>query len=184
MTWPTQAVSTQHLDSGADNPALARADLKQAVDNLNSVVEELTTSGVTAGTYGNTQQIPQVTVDVKGRVTSATANYPDLRRYTEPVYTHTTTSGNVTVNFNNGNFQTITATGNITLSFANAPAAGTVTLVLDHNGTARTVTFPTSNIKYASNVRTVSSTASTDMIIATTLNNGSNYLVSIVKGFV
>jgi hypothetical protein len=143
----------------------------------------LATSGVTAATYGNTQQIPSITIDALGRATSATQVYPDLRRYTEPVYTHSTTSGTVTVDFNNGNFQTITANGDVTLAFANAPAAGTVTLVFNHSGGARYVTFPAANIKYSGNVRTVSTSVSTDMIIATTVDSGSNYLVSIVRGF-
>ncbi len=37
MSWPSVTVSTTNLDSGADNPALARADLLQAVQNLNTV---------------------------------------------------------------------------------------------------------------------------------------------------
>ena len=35
MTWPTAAVSTANLDNAADSAALARADLLQAVQNLN-----------------------------------------------------------------------------------------------------------------------------------------------------
>jgi len=185
MTWPTAYTnpSTTNLDSGGDSPASARADLKDTVDLVNTMANTLATSGVTASTYGNTQQIPSVTVDALGRITTATASYPALRRYSEPVYTHVTTTGAVTVDFNNGNFQTLTATGNVTLSFANAPAAGTATLVFDHGSAVRTVTFPATGIKYAGSISTVSSAVTTDMIIVTTLDSGSNYLVSIVKGF-
>lgn len=185
MTWPTSYTnpSTANLDSGSDSPATARSDLKDTVDLVNTMANTLATSGVTAATYGNSQQIPSVTVDALGRITTATASYPALRRFSEPVYTHATTSGAVTVDFNNGNFQTLTATGNITLSFANAPAAGTVTLVFVHGGAARTVTFPGGIIKYAGSINSVSISDTTDMIIATTLDSGSNYLVSIVRGF-
>jgi hypothetical protein len=185
MTWPTSYTnpSTTNLDSGGDSPASARADLKDTVDLVNIMANTLATSGVTAATYGNTQQIPSITFDALGRATTATASYPALRRYSEPVYAHTTTTGNVTVDFNNGNFQTLTATGNITLSFANAPTAGTATLVFVHGGAARTVTFPAANIKYAGGISTVSISNTTDMIVATTLDSGSNYLVSIVRGF-
>ena len=185
MTWPTSYTnpSTTNLDQGSDSPASARADLKDTVDLVNTLANTLATSGVTAGTYGNTQQIPQITFDALGRATTASASYPALRRYSEPVYAHSTTTGNVSVDFNNGNFQTLTATGNITLSFANAPAAGTVTLVFVHGGSVRTVTFPATGIKYAGSISTVSSAVTTDMIIATTVDSGTNYLVSIVKGF-
>ena len=185
MTWPTSYTnpSTTNLDAGSDSPASARADLKDTVDLVNTMANTLATSGVTAGTYGNTQQIPSVTVDALGRITTASASYPALRRFSEPVYTHVTTTGNVSVDFNNGNFQTLTATGNIILSFANAPTAGTVTLVLVHGGAARTVTLSDSNFKYAGSINSVSITDTTDMIIATTLDSGTNYLVSIVKGF-
>jgi hypothetical protein len=36
-TWPNTAISTTHLDAGNDLPRLARADLKSAVDNINSI---------------------------------------------------------------------------------------------------------------------------------------------------
>jgi hypothetical protein len=39
MSFPTGSqVSTQHLDSSSDDPSLARADLRQAVENLNTIV--------------------------------------------------------------------------------------------------------------------------------------------------
>jgi len=45
MTWPTGAVSTTALDAGADDPSLARADLKSAVDKLNEIIAHLSTYG-------------------------------------------------------------------------------------------------------------------------------------------
>ena len=186
MTWPTSYTnpSTTNLDSGSDSPATARADLKDTVDLVNTMANTLATSGVSAATYGNTQQIPSITFDALGRATSATQVYPALRRYSEPVYTHTTTTGNVTVDFDNGNFQTITTTANVALAFVNAPAAGTVTLVINKVALPYVVTFANANIKYAGGASTLSPTANTDMIVATTLNSGTSYLVSIVRGFV
>lgn len=40
MTWPLTPVSTANLDAGSDEPRLARVELKQAVDNLNSIASE------------------------------------------------------------------------------------------------------------------------------------------------
>lgn len=38
MTWPNSAINTTNLDAGTDQPALARADLKSAVDAVNAMI--------------------------------------------------------------------------------------------------------------------------------------------------
>lgn len=171
MTWPNTQISTEHLDSGTDSPALARANLKSAVDNLNSLVAEFT-----VGTPAS-EQVLQYTGS------TWTNQYPNLRRYSEPAYAHGTASGNITVNFANGNFQTITANANITIAYTNAPGSGTVTLLVTH-GNSVVATFANANVRYSGNVRTLTSTEATDMIVATTVDSGGTYYVSIVKGFV
>jgi hypothetical protein len=40
MTWPTTTISTANMDTGGDNPALARADIKQMADNVNAIKDE------------------------------------------------------------------------------------------------------------------------------------------------
>lgn len=40
-------------------------------DSVPSIAGELSSTGVTAGVYGNSTTVPQITVDVKGRLTSA-----------------------------------------------------------------------------------------------------------------
>jgi hypothetical protein len=123
MTWPTTPISTSNLDQGTDSPALARSQIKSAVDDVNSIAGEfanvdttgrstddvlawdgakwvaqdpnsltdivlvgdvtatgtlssnvtatLSNTAVTAGTYGSATEVAQITVDSKGRVTSA-----------------------------------------------------------------------------------------------------------------
>jgi hypothetical protein len=44
MSFPTQTISTANLDSGADNPSSARADLLQAVTSLNTIISEKNTA--------------------------------------------------------------------------------------------------------------------------------------------
>lgn len=39
MAFPTSQVNTTNLDSGSDDPSLARADLLSAVQNLNTIVD-------------------------------------------------------------------------------------------------------------------------------------------------
>lgn len=38
-TWPTSPASTANLDAGSDRPSLARADLKNNVDNVNAIID-------------------------------------------------------------------------------------------------------------------------------------------------
>jgi hypothetical protein len=47
MTFPTTAITTTNLDSSADSPASARADILDAVQKLNTIIAEANTaSGV------------------------------------------------------------------------------------------------------------------------------------------
>lgn len=45
MAFPSTTVSTANLDSSADDPSLARADLYSAVTSLNSIISEANTAG-------------------------------------------------------------------------------------------------------------------------------------------
>lgn len=50
MSWPITPVSTANLDAGSDEPRLARADLKQAVDNVNAIASEFGNVSVSSAT--------------------------------------------------------------------------------------------------------------------------------------
>ena len=98
-----------------------------------------------------------------------------------------TTSGVVTLNYENGSYQTLTTSGSVTLGFTNFPAAGvsaTIVLRITVANVAHTLTLPaavsigTDNLQgYASNVITFSTTG-TYIFEFTTVNGGS--AVSIV----
>lgn len=45
MTWPNTTISTTNLDAGTDEPRLARADLKSAVDAVNQMITDGPTRG-------------------------------------------------------------------------------------------------------------------------------------------
>lgn len=175
MTWPNTQVSTDNLDSGTDSPALARANLKTAVDHVNSVVAE----------FGNVSIVSPAEYQVLQYTTVWQNQYPELARFSEPVQT-AGTSGNVTIDFDQGNQHRITTTGNIVLRFTNAPEAATATVWITQGaGLANTITLSNANVRYSGNIRTFSDTANvTDALIATTLDSGTNWFVSIVKGYV
>ena len=50
MTWPnTTKASTLNVDNGADKPSLARADIKQNIDNVNSIIDTFDIASPTNG---------------------------------------------------------------------------------------------------------------------------------------
>ncbi|NBR23772.1 MAG: hypothetical protein EBU08_08405 [Micrococcales bacterium] len=98
-----------------------------------------------------------------------------------------TTSGTVTLDWDNGSYQTLTTSGSVTLGFTNFPASGvaaSIVLRITVASTAHTLTLPaavsigTANLQgYASNIITFSTTG-TFIFEFTTVNGGS--AISIV----
>ena len=101
----------------------------------------LNTSGVAAGVYGNASTVAQVTVDAKGRVTTA-ANVAIAIANTA-ITGGNITLGNTTVGLGN----TATTVGNLTLTNVTIPS-GTmnVTIVNHTSNTAANATFGTSSL--------------------------------------
>ena len=99
--------------------------------------------------------------------------------YNENIYSLGTTSGTITPNVANGNVQTITLNGNLTFSAFTSPVAGqSLTLIINTNGTGRTLT---STMKFAGASKTLSTTNTTDII--SVFYDGTNYWASLAKGF-
>jgi len=101
----------------------------------------LNTSGVAAGVYGNATTVAQVTVDAKGRVTTA-ANVAIAIANTA-ITGGNITLGNTTVGLGN----TATSLGNLTLANVTIPS-GTmnVTIINSTSNTAANATFGTSSL--------------------------------------
>ncbi len=99
--------------------------------------------------------------------------------YSESVYDLGTTSGTITPDVANGNVQTITLNGNLTFSAFSNPVAGqSLTLIIDTDGTGRTLT---STMKFAGAEKTLSTTDTFDII--SVFYDGTNYFASLAKGF-
>ena len=70
-----------------------------------------------------------------------------LKDTSQTVYAHGTTSGVVTLNHENGHYQTLTTNGSITLDLTNFPIAtqlGSIILDVTVTAVAHTITIPTS----------------------------------------
>jgi len=90
-----------------------------------------------------------------------------------------TPSGTITPDVTNGNVQTITLNGNLTFSAFSNPITGqSLTLIINTNGTSRTLT---STMKFAGASKTLSTTNTTDII--SVFYDGTNYWASLAKGF-
>jgi hypothetical protein len=99
--------------------------------------------------------------------------------YNEKIHDLGTTSGTITPDVANGNVQTITLNGNLTFSAFSNPVAGqSLTLIIDTNGTSRTLT---SSMKFAGASKTLSTTDTTDII--SVFYDGTTYWASLGKGF-
>jgi hypothetical protein len=95
---------------------------------------------------------------------------------------YTISSGtNVTVDWNNGNKQKIVLGHNVTFTFT-APSAGvgSFSLILKQDGFgSRTVTWPTSIVKWPGGTAPVLSTAPNKVDVVTCIYDGSDYLCQI-----
>jgi hypothetical protein len=99
--------------------------------------------------------------------------------YNEAIHSIGTTSGTVAPNAANGNVQTITLNGNLTLNAFTTPISGqSITLIVNTGGTGRTLT---STMKWAGGEKTLSTTNTTDII--SVFYDGTNYWASLSKDF-
>ena len=102
-----------------------------------------------------------------------------LTGYKETVFSLGTTAGTVAPDVANGNVQSITLNGNLTLNAFTSPVAGqSITLIVNTNGTGRTLT---SSMKFAGGTKTLSTTSTTDII--SIFYDGTTYWASLSTDF-
>jgi hypothetical protein len=157
----------------------------------NGVIANTQTAGITDIVQDTTPQLGG-SLDVNGQsivsVSNANINLTPNGtgqtvvknlEYNEFIHSLGTTSGTVAPNVANGNVQTITLNGNLTLNAFTSPVAGqSLTLIVNTGGTNRTLT---STMKFAGASKTLSTTNTTDII--SVFYDGTNYWASLSKGF-
>ena len=117
-------------------------------------------------------------------VSTGTGNkYGTLQTFNEQVTALGSTSGTITANLALGSIHTVTATGDITINtnnITNAVSGSSFTIVITQDGTGSRLL--TSNLKYLGGTKTLSTTAGSIDVISG-FYDGTNYLVSLAKGF-
>jgi hypothetical protein len=99
--------------------------------------------------------------------------------YQEMVFANGTYSGTLTPNAVDGNVQTITLAGNLTINAFSNPISGqTITLIINTGGTGRTLT---STMKFAGGSKTLSTTNTIDILTMSYI--GTTYYASLVKDY-
>ena len=100
-------------------------------------------------------------------------------QYNEDVHDLGTTGGTVAPDVSNGTIQKITLNNNLTINAFTNPIAGqSLTLIIDTNGSGRTLT---SSFLYAGGNKTLSTTSTKDIL--TVFYDGSNYYANLVTNY-
>jgi len=111
-------------------------------DNFNAIKNNFTE----AQSEINDLQTNKANLNASNDFSGNTITDAELKDNSETVFAHGTTSGAITLNHENGHYQTLTTSGSITLSFLNLPLTGKLgRIILDINVvlTGHTITIPT-----------------------------------------
>lgn len=179
MTWPTTPVSTTHLDEGSDNPAQARADLKQLADNVNAIAAEFEDVEFASKESDNViQWNGNEWVNRNLIIGDFAERVLELGQ-----------KGNetVSVDFSKSAVQTVDATDDITFSFTgiNVNQAKSTTIWFKHSADDIEITWPTGTKFAYGNPLISNTTGQIDMLHVQGLIifGETQYFVSIVRGF-
>jgi hypothetical protein len=155
--------------------------------------------GWVSATSTHTLHIPDASQTVRGVVTTSAQTFAGVKTFSSTpvfsanievqgqVYSPINAKGNsgtgtVTFNWNDGNIQTVTLTGNCTFAFSNPQSGASYQIIITQDGTGgRTITWPTIHWE-GRTVPTLTGTLNSKDIVTVTYD-GTNYNAVIAKNF-
>ena len=173
------------VGAGGLTTAVTTDSTGQAVLTLTQAAAAGGLIAVTAGTniaVASPDSAGAVEVSLAGQVDNAVFNYPTFKGYQETIYTGGTTTGTITPDVQNGNVQSITLTGSITLNAFNNPVSGqSLSLIVKQPSSGGPYTL-TSSMKFAGGTKTLSTTADAIDVISI-VYDGTDYFASLSTNF-
>jgi len=164
MAWPSGTkAGTTNVDQGTDKISLARPDIKQNIDNVNSIIDHYSDSG---GPYSSVATYTKQQAFGLQQLTASSGNVAwDLN------------TAQVAEFDNNTNF-----TGNITCS--NEIAGATYILIIRNNGSITTNTYTlnhaSASFKYPGSISFYDQITTNSRCIVTLMFDGTDFLVNYV----
>lgn len=186
--------------SVSDNLSAYNATVNNDLTVVNNLVAEVLTvntsisatgvsSVISAATIGDGTNAVQADGVTANTATVANASVTDtltvestsLKRFSETVVTQGNVSGTFTPNLANGTVHTLTLTGNLTFNqFTNPVSGQSGVFVLTQDSTGSRLL--TSNMRFAGNSRTLTTTANAVDILSVTYI-GTTYYAALTKGY-
>jgi len=148
---------------------------------VNTTIAADTVNAASIGNAGATITANSVTANTITVTQTLTAANSALQRYQETVVALGNVSGTFTPNLANGTIQTLTLTGNLTFSqFLNPTSGQSAVFILTQDPTGSRLL--TSNMRFAGNSRTLTTTANAVDIISVAYI-GTTYYAALTKGY-
>ena len=117
-----------------------------------------------------------------GTTLSVTGNTTTTGQFYTPTHSIGTVSGSTTVNWDNGNIQSVTLSGNTTFTFTNPQSGASYQIIITQNATGGyTITWPT--IYWEADIAPVLTGSSNSVDVATFTYDGSKYLGILSRNF-
>lgn len=159
MAWPTTQAGTTNVDAGSDKPSLARADIKQNIDNVNDILN----------TYG------------------ANGPFASVNEYTAQQYVDLTTltdAATISWDLNSNQVAQITLGGNRTLGApTNQNAGATYVLIVKQPAGANYTLGFNSVYKFAGGTAPTITASNGAIDVLTFISDGTNMLGGFIQDF-
>ena len=137
-TWPSGTkASTSNLDSGTDKPRLARADIKNNVDNVNDIIDYFNVSSAADGDI-----LVYNSSTAKIELNSSSSKFTNITQTPkETVNAIASTSGTINVDVTLAPVHTVTLNDDTQFNFTNMTTGTSATLIIKINAASKTATF-------------------------------------------